>query len=89
MRRTTPNLLEELLVIEAVHPDGFEGTPNAARWGADLLGRAIGHEAGTHPALDLNLNDKLVHDIFTTGVFTISQQLLAGDAFWEVLTGGR
>lgn len=81
MRRTIPNLLEELDVIEAVHPDGFEDTPNAARWGADLLGRAIGHESHGPGSLDVV---SVAHEIFTAGLFTASQRLMVIDACLEV-----
>jgi hypothetical protein len=46
-RRAIPNIAEDIALREHTHPGGFEGTDDARRYGAELLGRILGHAGAT------------------------------------------
>jgi len=46
-RRAIPNIAEDIALREHTHPGGFEGTDDARRYGAELLGRVLGHAGAT------------------------------------------
>jgi hypothetical protein len=45
--RAIADIAEDIATRERLHPGGFEGTDDARRYGAELLGRALGHEGAT------------------------------------------
>ncbi len=46
-RRAIANIAEDIEIREHTRPGGFEGTDDARRYGADLLGRVLGHAGAT------------------------------------------
>lgn len=77
MRRVIPNILDEAAVVAARGDDG-----SLARYGADLLGRAIGREQ-RHDA-DPAGWAALICAIRMSGAFTIAQQILVHQAITEM-----
>ena len=51
-RRAIANIADDIQIRESTHPGGFEGTDDARIYGAELLGRALGHEGATLGNLD-------------------------------------
>jgi hypothetical protein len=46
-QRAIANIADDIEIRERTHPGGFEGTDDARRYGADLLGRVLGHAGAT------------------------------------------
>lgn len=80
MRRVIPNIIDEAQIIAGRGDDGA-----LARYGADLLGRAIGREQ-RHDA-DPAGWAALICAIRMSGAFTITQQILVHQAMTEVMAG--
>lgn len=46
-RRAAADITADIALRERAHPGGFEGTDDARRYGAELLGRVLGHAGAT------------------------------------------
>jgi hypothetical protein len=61
-RRAVANIAADIALRERTHPAGFEGTDDARRYGADLLGRALGHAGAT-------LHDLAWYEIYAAAAY--------------------
>jgi len=52
IRRAVADIAADIQLRERLHPEGFEGTEAARRYGADLLGRVLGHADATLHDID-------------------------------------
>lgn len=78
MRRVTPNILEDIgFILSGIDTDDRA----AERYGADLLGRAIGHEiTADHDGPGYA---PILRDIRHAGIFSISQHIMIHQSITE------